>query len=370
VIEPQLSILGLGVAGGFGVGKQALLDALRSGGRPNGTMAVVDPAGQRQLPAYQADVSPVGRFIPPATARRMNRFAKLALLGASLALEDAGWGLPLRRDDIGLIIASGYGASKSTFDFLDSMIDGEGQFPSPTLFSNSVHSSAASHASIVLELGGPCLTVSQFEMSPVSALLTARQWLVENRVTAVLFGAVDELCPVLAYSYDRFFGADANGPIEPFAWDKQTAVMGEGAAFFLLQRPGTGRPPSGYGSIDRIMWTQSRPLEKENRLLLHPESHQQPREGEKADRPLFRLVLGADGHTCCAAHYRRLAKIAYSPMAYTPLYGSLPGGQAFDIAIAALAAGQGLGPDRVRSIKCDADGNCGVIECDFSRGHA
>ncbi len=340
--EPRIHIAGVGLVGGFGLGKQALLDAWRTGGRPNGTVPVMTESGERQLAAYQADVTPVSRFVAGAAARRMNRFAKMAILGAALALEDAGWALPLRRDDVGLVIASGYGASRSTFDFLDSMIDDGGSFPSPTLFSNSVHSSAASHLSIVLESGGPCLTVSQFEMSTISALLTARQWLVEGQVQAVLFGAVDEICPVLGYCYDRFFGTGTNGPIEPFAWTKQTAVMGEGAAFLLLT---CGEDQgSGYGSIDRLTWTQS------HRCIIPPESL---------------LVLGADGHTCCAGDYRRLASHTQT-VAYTPLYGSLPGGQAFDIAISAcLAAEQKMKSPRVCSIKCDAQGNCGVVECHF-----
>ncbi len=330
--------------GGFGAGKQALLDALRHGGTPNATASVGDTSRSRQLPAYQADIAPVSRFVSGAVSRRMNRFAKLAVLGAALALEDAGWEIPPRRNDIGLVLASGYGASKSTFDFLDSMIDGEGQYPSPTLFSNSVHSSAASHVSIVMQLGGPCLTVSQFEMSPISALLTARDWLLEGRVEAVLFGAVDEICPVLGYCYDRFFGGSASGPIEPFAWDKQTAVMGEGAAFLLLKR---GREHhTRYGYISEATWTQSR-------RFIPP-----------VDRL---LVLGADGHTCYARDYRRLSELAARCTAYTPLYGSLPGGQAFDVAIAAVALEKASGQQPICSVKCDAQGNCGVIECRFGQ---
>ncbi len=328
------------------MGKQALLEALRHGGKPNGTVPVADASGQRQLPAYQVDIAPVNRFVSGAVSRRMNRFAKLAVLGAALALEDAGWEIPPRRNDIGLVLASGYGASKSTFDFLDSMIEGEGQYPSPTLFSNSVHSSAASHVSIVMDLGGPCLTVSQFEMSPLSALLTAREWLLEGRVEAVLFGAVDEICPVLGYCYDQFFGVHADGPIEPFAWDRQTAVMGEGAAFLLLQRGQEDH--ARYGHINEATWTQSR--------------HFTP----PADRL---LVLGADGHTCYARDYRRLSEQAQRCTAYTPLYGSLPGGQAFDIAIAALAMESESEPRRICSVKCDAQGNCGVIECCFGQPH-
>ncbi|MEN6337882.1 MAG: beta-ketoacyl synthase N-terminal-like domain-containing protein [Phycisphaerales bacterium] len=344
--EPRLAITGIGLVGGFGLGKQAALDALRAGGKPNGTVPVAGPCGRRELPAYQADVSSVSRFVAPAALRRMNRFAKMAVLGGALALEDAGWSVPLRRNDVGLVIASGYGASKSTFDFLDSMIDGEGRFPSPTLFSNSVHSSAASHLSIAMELGGPCLTVSQFEMSPLSAMLTARQWLAEGEVEAVLFGAVDEICPILGYCYDRFFEDAACGPIEPFAWDRQTAVMGEGAAFFLLTRE--RQDGAAYGHIERVAWTRS------------------DRESVGRDRL---LVLGADGHTCCAADYRRFYEAAGERVAFSRVYGSLPGGQAFDVAIAAVAAERNPGGNRIRSIKCDADGNCGVIECDFIRGH-
>jgi 3-oxoacyl-[acyl-carrier-protein] synthase II len=345
VTEQRIAITGIGIVGGFGQGRQAVLDALRQGGGPNGTVPVTTPSGQLQLPAYQAEIASVSRYVSAAVLRRMNRFAKMAVLAGSMALEDAGWDRPLKRSDIGLVIASGYGASKSTFDFLDSMIDGGGQFPSPTLFSNSVHSSAASHMSIVLELEGPCLTVSQFEMSTISALLTAQQWLLEGQVEAVLFGAVEEICPVLAYCYDRFFGTSACGPIEPFAWDKQTAVMGEGAAFLLLTR---GKQDiAAYGHIERLAWTQSR------RAAIARDSL---------------LVLGADGHTCCGAAYRRLPEFPNDRVAYTPVYGSMPAGQTFDVAIAAVAAQHERSPKRICSIKCDADANCGIIECNFDRG--
>ena len=344
MIGPRLAIAGVGMVGGFGAGKQAVLKALSKGGSPNEAVTVGTPSGRRQLPVYQADVSGARPFIGAGAWRRMNRFGKLAVLGASLALQDAGWDAPLDRDDIGLILASGYGASKSTFDFLDSMLDDEGRCPSPTLFSNSVHSSAASHLSIVLQSRGPCLTVSQFEMSPISALLTASTWLAEGQVKAVLFGAVDELCPVLSYSYERFFEDHTSGPIEPFSWDKQTAVMGEGAAFLLLTR--AEEADTAYGCIDQLLWTRSK-------NWVAPD-----------DRT---LILGADGHRCYAEQYRQLSEDRPTRMAYTPLYGSLPGGQAFDVAIAALAAEARQGPDRIVSVKCDAEGNCGVITCHF--GH-
>ena len=96
------------------------------------------------------------------------------------------------RERLGVIIASGYGALKTTFAFLDSYLDFGYACSSPTHFSNSVHNAAAAHVSMQLQATAPSLTVSQFEMSTASALLTAAQWLAERRVERVLLGAVDE----------------------------------------------------------------------------------------------------------------------------------------------------------------------------------
>ena len=101
-----LAVIGVGLIGGFGAGREAALEALSKGGQPNGTVTVDTLSGPRQLPAYLADVSGVRPFISTSAWRRMNRFGKLAVFGASLALQDAGWEVTLNRDDVGLIIAS------------------------------------------------------------------------------------------------------------------------------------------------------------------------------------------------------------------------------------------------------------------------
>lgn len=336
-----LNIRGIGMVGGFGQGSQAVLEAWEHRPGANAEVPVFTPAGEHHLPLYQVDVTPVKGYVKGGALRRMNRYARMGVLGASLALADAGYEAQ-GRNDLGLVIASGYGASKSTFDFLDTMIDDEGRCPSPTQFSNSVHSSAASHLSIVLQVGGPCLTVSQFEMSPISALLTAQTWLAEGRVNAVLFGAVDEYCPVLGYCYDRFYGASAHGPLQPEQWSQQTAVMGEGAAFLLLERT---QEPGAYGTIESLDWCHTDAVSID------------PQQG---------LVLGADGQICTARTYREWARQHAGPRIYSPLYGSLPGGQAFDIACAALAARAGKGETLVQSLKCDARNQCGVVSCRFT----
>ena len=59
----------------------------------------------------------------------------------------------------------------------------------------------------------------------------------EGRVDSVLFGAVDEYHDVLGYYWHRYYGelATADHEIRPFEYDIQTAIPGEGAAFFILE---------------------------------------------------------------------------------------------------------------------------------------
>ncbi len=137
--------------------------------------------------------------------------------------------------------------------------------------------------------------------------------------------------------YARFFGPPTSERIEPFAWDRQTAIMGEGAVFMLLTRDkGNAKH---YGFIEDLCWAQTRDVRIPND---------------------YALVLGSDGHACCANAYRRFSEHRSAKTAYAPIYGSLPGGQAFDVAIAALAAQARSGPDRICSIKCAEVHGCTV----------
>ena len=354
-MEVSVNISGIGVVGGFGLGGEALLKALDTNPCPNGTVTVDTPRGAISLPAFTADETPLLNYVAKRNLRRVNRFSRLATLGACLALDDAGYQIPVDTDRIGIVVASGYGAVLSTFDFLDSMID-EDNLPSPTLFSNSVHSSALANLSILLNIRGPALTVSQFGMSTVSGLISACCWLRERRVDAVLFGAVEELCPVLNYSYYSLFGDAAQGPMRPDdldsactetrvtarvsvqALNRQSAVLGEGCAFFLLTRSQT-EDSSGYGRVTAVDWCAGTDFTPE---------------------PGAELVLGADGHAACGKGYACFLETA-STSIFSAAYGSLPAGQALDLAAAALRARAGRCGKIIHSVKIDAEDNCAII---------
>ncbi len=309
----RLAIQGIGITGSFGAGVDALRSALQSRTVAPQQLTVDHHDGARDsFPAYRATTEGLERFLPKRELRRIDHFSKMTLLAAHLALEDAGL-LEADRSRIGVVVASGYGPLKTTFNFLDSYLDFGYSCSSPTHFSNSVHNAAAAHVSMQLKLTSPSLTVTQFEMSVASALLSARQWLAEGRVDRVLFGAADEYCEVLRYCRRHFFADGEQGPLRPLDLAAQTAMVGEGAVFMVLGREDN---TAAYAAIDSVIL------------------------GNHAVAPLKLppaavIVAGADGHRQCGRWYAEV--IGDQPVvACSPYYGSFPAAAGFDLAAAAL----------------------------------
>lgn len=324
----DIYIKGIGVVGGFGCGLADLMECINGGIYP--TPSADDTDHGISCPAYTGNTSYLKDKVPKRTLRRIDHFSQLALTGAYLAMNDAGLN-HFESKATGLVICSGYGSAKTTFSFLDSIIDDGDVCASPTLFSNSVHNAAAGHISILMGLEGPCLTVSQFEMSVPSALLSAIEWLREGRAGQVLFGAVDEYCNVLGYCYQGFFGKVDERKITPLSRELQSAVPGEGAVFFLLSKEKSTDRNYGYISSVKIS-----DITDENAI----------------PRGDYFFILNADGHRECDRHYVDVIPPESEIACYTPFYGSMPTGSAFDLVIAALSNSEGKLFASPESVEC------------------
>ena len=329
----RMAIKGIGVVGGFGCGVSELEAALANGWVQAGELSVPTGEGPRLVPAFRAQTEALEQFLPKRALRRVDHFSRLGLLGAHLALADAGR-LGGDLDRVGVVVASGYGATATTFAYLDSLITDGDVCASPTHFANSVHNAAAANISIVLGAKGPSLTVSQLELSVPSALLSASRWLAEGRVDAVLLGAIDELSDLVGYLQLRRHGRDLGREISPLDAERESSVLGEGAAFFLLTRE-DGAP--AYCAIDAL----------EMGLV--------PTEGPAFPEDAL-LVLGADGRRELGRRYRLLVPERSQLACYAPLYGSTPAGAGFDLAAAALVLKRGETYPLSGAAGCDRDG--------------
>ena len=309
-MSARIAIRGIGVVGAFGTGVEALRAALAG---PPADAAAGAGGDDGHPAALRADTAALEGFVDRKALRRMDTISRLAILGACLALRDGGVDRPDGRT--GVVLASGYGPSGTTLAFLDSFIESGDACSSPTAFSSSVHNAPAANLSTLLGVSGPNLTVSQFEVSASSALLTATLWLAEGRVDRVLVGGVDEYGDLLGYSWRRTFGDPGAARCHPLDTRHQTARPGEGCAFLLLERPAAGLPCAGI--IEAVQL--GRAAAATARI--------------PADRL---LVLGADGHRRCAGAYARLVPAGSAVTSFGHLWGSFPTATAFDAAAAAV----------------------------------
>jgi 3-oxoacyl-[acyl-carrier-protein] synthase II len=304
-----MNILGTGIIFSQGMGCDELGHALRNGWQKPSEVAVPRSEGAtRQV--YQVDLDTVPDRTLLKKLRRADKLSKMAVLAAADALVDSGIA-DIAQRKIGIILATAFGAQVTTFDFLDGILDYGDAAVSPTTFSNSVHNAAASYVSSSLNIQGPTLTVTQFRFSIPSALQLASTWLEQGRCDYLLVGAVDQYGDVLGYVAEQKLGRSNDGRIKPFAFNPTCQVPGEGAMFFLLGRDVTD---STYCSIDSV------------------------HTGDEPDcsKPVDINIIDADGMLMDESAYLSSLSPVIFTTAYSPVFGSMMIGGAFNLAAAAL----------------------------------
>jgi hypothetical protein len=169
--------------------------------------------------------------------RRADRFARMAAIAAvdawSAAREGGEWKVESRAEEevsmdrVGLIVSSGLGPHGRGFKFLDGVLDCGDLEGLPTDFSHSVHAAAASYITGLLDLRGPSLSITDFEIGFENAVLLAQCWLERGVCDRVIVGAVEELGEVLIACARQMLGGK-------LGVGAGKAALGEGAVFLVL----------------------------------------------------------------------------------------------------------------------------------------
>jgi 3-oxoacyl-[acyl-carrier-protein] synthase II len=305
-----MAIQGVGAVGAFGCGAGALRRALTGPAPTPEAVELATVFGPRTVQGLRADTRPLRDFVPVRILRRMEHHIRIALLAAFDALGDAERRGFHRPDRLGIVMATGYGATCNSFDFEHLATASDDFSGSPTQFSNSVHNAAAAYLSIALSENGPNHTVSHYDLSVPMALSVAAQWLAEGRVDGVLLGAVDEFSKAQACTWQDRAHADPAMANQP--------AIGEGACFLLLTPKAD--LDGAYGLVQAVG------LGRQTRANVLPGL-------PDADH----YLVGADGFGVREGDYADLLPPGRSAAAYGHVYGVLPVGMAFDLAVAALS---------------------------------
>jgi len=339
-----MRIAGAGLIFSQGLGITALEASLLHGWQKPGETAVPHLPGSTS-PAYLVDLAALPDKTLLKKIRRADTVSKMSVLAAADALADSGID-NIAGKSLGIIVATALGPHVTTFNFLDDILDHGDAAVSPTTFSNSVHNAAASYVAMSLNIKGPTLTITQFQSSFPAALQLAQAWLDQGRCDYVLAGAVDQYGDVLGYVADHKLTTAKDGRIKPFTFKPTCQVPGEGAAFFLLSNKHEGKE---YCTADAV------------------HTNDDPDSG----RPVDINIIDADGMMPDESAYLQSLSKDIPTAAYSPLFGSMMIGGAFNLAVGALmlkqqkkyAAPVQDNPHHIRLLTETGSGDLAKIRC-------
>ena len=240
--EPVV-ITGFGAATPLGTSFVEIADSLMAG--RSGVTAIDPGAYAREARQFAAPVTgiPVPSAgscgLDPAAFARLDRLEQLTLGPLAAAIDDAGLVPALAgggagdRPRVGLVLGSGAEHLK-TWE-LDFLAGGR------RAFSTGCEETLVQRLARVLRLDGPAVTVAAACASSGYALALGRSWVSAGWVDACLVGGCDILSPtaIAAFYNLRALSRRSDDPARasrPFDRDRDGFVMGEGGAFFVLER--------------------------------------------------------------------------------------------------------------------------------------
>jgi 3-oxoacyl-[acyl-carrier-protein] synthase II len=242
----RIWITGIGLVTPIGTGVAAFCDGLRQARSPVKRIDRFDPTPFRSQVAAQVDDFDALSWMPPKTARQLDRFSQFGMVAGRLALDDAALvpgeaGAP-ERDRIGIYLGSALGGIAFAEEQHERYLEKGIRQVSPTLALAVFGGAAPANLGIALDVRGPILSTANSCASGAVALGEALGDLREGRIDAAIAGGCEiPLSPLAFGAFDiiRALSAGHNDDpahaARPFDAERDGFVMGEGAALLVLE---------------------------------------------------------------------------------------------------------------------------------------
>ena len=239
-------ITGIGVITAIGIGLDAFRIGLRAGRSPVKRIDRFDPSPFRSQVAAQVDDFDPLAWMPPKTARQLDRFSQFGLVVGRLALDDArmmpGADGAAAPDRIGIYLGSALGGIAYAEEQHTRYLERGIRQVAPNLALAVFGGAAPANLGIALDVRGPILSTANSCASGAVAHGEALGDLREGRVDAAIAGGCEiPLSPLAFGAFDiiRALSAghndDPGAAARPFDAARDGFVMGEGAALLVLE---------------------------------------------------------------------------------------------------------------------------------------
>ncbi|MGI5848923.1 MAG: beta-ketoacyl-ACP synthase II [Christensenellales bacterium] len=181
------------------------------------------------------------QYITKREAKRMARFTQFAVVAASQAWEESGLKEgDFNADRVGVMLGSGMGGLEVICSQYDELNENGPRSISSLFIPKSIINTSAGVIAMRFGLHGLCISVVTACSSGADAIGQAYYAVKEGRLDAVLVGGAESVMTELAVQGFHQMQAlsestDPKRASIPFDKDRQGFVMGEGAAFMLLE---------------------------------------------------------------------------------------------------------------------------------------
>jgi 3-oxoacyl-[acyl-carrier-protein] synthase II len=175
-------------------------------------------------------------------ARRMSRFAQLAVAAARQAIDDSGLEIgDHNRDDVAVVVNTGGGGLEEVAEGEVTLRDRGGNRVSPFMVPMMSPSMAACQISIQNGIRGPVITSVAACASGVQAFMEAQRLIERGDVDVVIAGGTESAIVPLSFAALANMGAlskrndDPQGASRPFDGNRDGFVFGEGAGVLVIE---------------------------------------------------------------------------------------------------------------------------------------
>ena len=191
----RIWITGIGVITAIGTGRDAFRAGLRAGRSPIRRIDRFDPSPFRSQVAAQVDDFDPLAWMPPKTARQLDRFSQFGLVAGRLALDDAGLtpgiGGAAHPQRIGIYLGSALGGIAYAEEQHERYLERGIRQVAPNLALAVFGGAAPANLGIALDVRGPILSTANSCASGAVALGEAMGDLREGRIDAAIAGGCE-----------------------------------------------------------------------------------------------------------------------------------------------------------------------------------
>lgn len=241
--QPEVVVTGIGAVTPLGLTAHATWAALTAGRSGVGRITQFDPTALPVQIAAEVKGFDPAAYMDAKNARRLERFAQLALVVSREAITDAGVTVDeTNAERIGVVMNTG-GGGTSLVEREKLVLDGRGPGRvSPLFVPMMMPNIGACQVSIDLGLQGPAITSTAACASGIQAMVDAIRLIREGDADVVIAGGSESAVTALSISAMANMKAlsrrnDApERASRPFDVDRDGFVFGEGAVALVLER--------------------------------------------------------------------------------------------------------------------------------------